>query len=172
MKVAEKLFVSIDYRLSLDSGEEVDKSKEGQPLGFVVGAGRIIPGLESALVGKEKGESFKVSLEPENAYGQVDDSLYQEIPRERFPADMNIEPGMTFQAMGPRGPMPLTVQSVEGDTVKVDLNHPMAGKRLHFDVSIVEVREARPEEIQPAGGCACGPDGAEKPDCGPSCGCG
>ena len=133
MKVADKLFVAIDYQLSLDSGEEVDKSAEGKPLEFVVGAGRIIPGLENALMGKEAGESFKVSLEPENAYGIIDETLFQEIPRERFPAEVDIQPGMTFQAMGPRGPMMLTVQGIEGDAVKVDLNHPMAGKRLHFN---------------------------------------
>jgi FKBP-type peptidyl-prolyl cis-trans isomerase SlyD len=76
--------------------------------------------------------------------------------------------------MGPRGPMMLTVQGIEGDAVKVDLNHPMAGKRLHFNVKIAEVREARPEEIQPAagGGCACGPEAAGKEDCGPGCACG
>lgn len=173
MKVADKLFVAIDYQLSLDSGEEVDKSAEGKPLEFVVGTGRIIPGLENALMGIEEGESLKVSLEPENAYGLIDDSLFQEIPRERFPAEADLEAGMTFQAMGPRGPMMLTVQGVEGDVVKVDLNHPMAGKKLHFDIRIAEVREARPEEIQPAGGgCACGPEAADKEDCGPGCACG
>jgi len=172
VKVAENLFVAIDYRLSLDSGEEVDSSQEGNPLSFVVGAGRIIPGLENALVGKEEGESFKVSLEPENAYGAIDDSLFQEIPRERFPADVEIKPGMAFQATGPRGPIMLTVKEADESAVKVDLNHPMAGKKLHFDVKVVEVREASPEELQsPQGGCACGPE-KEKEDCGPGCACG
>jgi FKBP-type peptidyl-prolyl cis-trans isomerase SlyD len=185
VKIADNRFVSIDYRLTLDSGEEIDRSPAGSPLGFVAGTGSIIPGLESALMGREAGEGFRVTVEPEQAYGPVQDDLFQIIPRERFPAGIEIAPGMSFQARGPRGPVAMTVAAVGGDAVTVDLNHPMAGKRLTFDVKVVEVREPRADELpQFTGGCACGPQEQSACGCGPGggggcgsateggCGCG
>jgi FKBP-type peptidyl-prolyl cis-trans isomerase SlyD len=184
VKIADNRFVSIDYRLTLESGEEVDRSPAGSPLGFVAGTGSIISGLESALMGREAGEGFRVTVEPEQAYGPVQDDLIQIIPRERFPAGVEIAPGMAFQARGPRGPVAMTVTSVREDAVTVDLNHPMAGKRLIFVVNVVEVREPRAEELpQFSGGCACGPQEQSACGCGPEgeggcgssaggCGCG
>ncbi len=169
MNIAEKLFVSIDYHLSLESGEKVDSSLEGRPLGFVTGTGRIIPGLENALMGKAPGESLKVTLEPEEAYGEVDPGLLQEIPKSSFPGDVEITPGMAFQAQSPRGPVKVTVTAInDNDTVTIDRNHPLAGKRLFFDVKVVEVREPLAEELTPPSadcGCDCGPDSSK--DCGP-----
>ena len=181
MNVAEKLFVSIDYSLSLESGEEVDSSVEGQPLGFVAGTGRIIPGLEKALMGKAAGDSLKVTVEPEEAYGEVDHGLMQDIPKSSFPGDVEITPGMSFQAQSPRGPVKITVAGIkDNDMVTVDLNHPLAGKRLFFDVKVVEVREALAEELAPPAadcGCGsdcgpdCGPDSSKEKDCGSGSGC-
>lgn len=168
MKIADNHFVAIDYRLTLDSGEEFDRSAEGAPLRFVTGTGSIIPGLESALAGKSAGDSFKVSIEPEEAYGPVQNELLQAIPRERFPADVDITPGMAFHARGPRGPVALTVVSVDQDHVNVDLNHPLAGKRLTFDVKVHEVREPLTHEMPPAAsGCGCGPQEQSACGCGP-----
>ena len=165
MKIADNSFVSIDYRLTLESGEEVDRSPAGSPLGFVAGTGSIIPGLESALMGREAGEGLRVTVEPEQAYGPVQQELLQIIPRDRFPAGVEIAPGMSFQARGPRGPVAMTVTAVADDAVTIDMNHPMAGKRLIFDVSVVEVREPRADEMpQFSGGCGCGPE--EQSDCG------
>ena len=95
MKIADNQFVAIDYRLTLESGEEVDRSAEGSPLGFVTGTGSIIPGLENALAGKSAGESFRVTVEPESGYGPVQPELVQAIPRDRFPSDIEIAPGNT-----------------------------------------------------------------------------
>ncbi len=172
MKAAQNLFVSIDYSLSLDSGDQVDSSPEGEPLGFVLGAGQIIPGLEKALVGKAAGDEARITLEPEDAYGPVQDDLFQNIPKAKFPEGVEVKPGAAFQAQGPRGPMMITVSAVNDDeTVTIDLNHPMAGKRLVFDVKVVEVREAKEEELtRLSSGCACGPEGQQ--DCGSDCGCG
>lgn len=174
MKVGEKTFVAIDYRLSLDSGEMVDSSPEGQPLGFVTGMGRILPGLEAALMGKAAGESAQVTLEPGEGYGEINEDLLRDVPKSQFPKDVDIEVGMTFTADSPRGPVPLTVAKIGEEDITVDLNHPMAGKRLHFDVKVAEVREPLPEELaQPAQGCGCGggePEG--EMDCGPNCACG
>ncbi len=168
MKIADNHFVAIDYRLTLETGEEFDRSPEGAPLGFVTGTGSIIPGLESALAGKSAGDSFKVSIDPEEAYGPVQKELLQAIPRERFPTDTDITPGMAFHARGPRGPVALTVVSVDQDHVNVDLNHPLAGKRLTFDVKVHEVRAPLPHEFPPApSGCACGPREQSACGCGP-----
>jgi FKBP-type peptidyl-prolyl cis-trans isomerase SlyD len=173
VKIGEKTFVAIDYRLFLDSGEEIDRSPEGEPLAFVTGTGRILPGLEDALMGKGSGESSRVTLEAEDAYGEVDDDLFRDVPRSRFPQDAEIREGMAFTAESPRGPVPLTVARVGEDVVTVDLNHPLAGKRLHFDVTIAEVREPSEEELtQELGGCSCGCDSSEEEEsCGPGCGC-
>lgn len=176
MKIADNRYVSIDYRLTLESGEEIDRSPEGAPLGFVAGTGSIIPGLDNALLGRVAGDDFKVAVEPEQAYGPVQDDLIQIIPRERFPQGVEIGPGMAFQARGPRGPVAMTVKAVSPDAVTVDLNHPLAGKKLFFDVKVVEVREPLPEEMPSfsAGGCACGPQEQSDCGCGPggSGGCG
>jgi FKBP-type peptidyl-prolyl cis-trans isomerase SlyD len=176
MNIAEKMYVAIDYTLTLDSGQEIDKSPEGQPLGFIAGTGQIIPGLEKALIGKAAGDKTKIVVEPEDAYGPVKDDLFQNIPKNQFPNDVEVKPGMAFEAQGPRGPFMITVASVnDNDTVTVDLNHPMAGKQLHFDVNVVEVREPTAEELAQAAaslssGCGCSSDDAE--GCGPGCNCG
>jgi FKBP-type peptidyl-prolyl cis-trans isomerase SlyD len=169
VKIEDNVFVAIDYRLTLESGEEVDRSPEGSPLGFVAGTGSIIPGLDDALTGHVAGDSFQVSVEPERAYGPVQDELVQIIPRERFPQNVPIEPGMAFQARGPRGPVAMTVKSVTEDAVTVDLNHPLAGKRLIFDVTVVDVRAPREDEMPGfgAGGCGCGPQEQSACGCGP-----
>lgn len=168
MKIADNHYVAIDYRLTLESGEEVDRSAAGEPLGFVTGTGSIIPGLENALTGRSAGESFQVTVEPEAAYGPVQPDLLQAIPRERFPADIEIKPGMSFQARGPRGPVALTVTSVDSEHVNVDLNHPLAGKRLTFDVTVQEVREPLAHELPSAGSeCGCGPQEQSACGCGP-----
>ena len=180
MKIADKLYVAIDYTLTLESGQEIDKSPEGRPLGFIAGTGQIIPGLEKALMGKAQGEKAKLVIEPEDAYGPVKQDLFQDIPKNQFPADVDIKPGMAFEAQGPHGPFMITVSKVnDNDTITVDLNHPMAGKQLHFDINVVEVREPTAEELAQAAalssgcGCGCGPDTAGDPGaCGPGCDCG
>ena len=160
MNIKDKVFVAFDYRLTLDSGEEIDKSPAGQPLGFITGAGQIIPGLEKEMMGMSIGDSVKISVEPENAYGLVNPELFQEVRRNQFPEDMEIKPGMTFRSEGPQGPMIINVSEIKDkDTVIIDLNHPLAGKRLHFDVNIAEVRDLTPEESAGlTSGCGCGCD--------------
>jgi FKBP-type peptidyl-prolyl cis-trans isomerase SlyD len=169
MNIEDKVYVAIDYRLSLPGGEEVDKSVE--PFGFVTGAGQIIPGLEKELMGKSEGYEAQVVVGPEDAYGPVNENLVQEIPRSQFPEDTEIEPGMTFHAQGPQGPIMLTVKTVnDNETVTVDLNHPLAGKELHFDVKVVEVREPTAQELalaeQQVAGCGCGCDTTDQSGCG------
>lgn len=168
MQVEDKAYVAIDYKLTLDNGEEIDKSPEGQPLGFIVGTGQIIPGLEKGLVGKTTGDTLQVTVEPDEAYGQPREDLVQELPKTQFPDDVEIEPGMTFQAQGPNGPLMINVVEVQDENVKVDLNHPLAGKTLQFDVTINEVRQPTEAEMnEVVQSCA-----TESEGCAPGCSCG
>jgi len=177
MNIEDKSYVAIDYTLKLVSGEEIDSSKEGQPFGFITGTGQVIPGLEKALMGKEAGFESNIVVDPDDAYGLINENLFQELPRSQFPEDEEIEPGMTFHAQGPHGPVMLSVKSVnDDDTVTVDLNHPLAGEQLHFDVKVVEVREPSAEELKQiemmAAGCGCGCEVTDKDNCGSGCSCG
>jgi FKBP-type peptidyl-prolyl cis-trans isomerase SlyD len=173
MNIADKLFVAFDYKLTLDSGQEVDSSSEGQPLGIITGSGQVIPGLEKAMMGMTVGDSLKVSFEPEDAYGQVNPELFQEVPRNQFPGDMELQPGMTFQTQGPQGPMVINIKEIKDEnTVVIDLNHPLTGKKLHFDVNIVEVREPTAEELSGlSSGCNCDCSAEGQAGCGTKGGC-
>ena len=152
MNITNKAYVAFDYKLTLDSGEKVDSSEDSQPLSFITGAGQIIPGLEKAMMGMTTGDNVKISVEPEDAYGLVNPELFQEVPKNQFPSDVEIQPGMTFQAQGPQGPIIINIKEIKDeDTVVIDLNHPLAGKKLHFDVDIVEVREPTSEELSASG---------------------
>lgn len=166
MNIADRTFVSIDYVLTIDSGEEVDRSEEGRPLGFVCGAGQIIPGLDNQLRGMKAGDKAKITIEADDAYGPVREELFKEIPLDQFPDDEEIKPGMVFQAQGPQGPVTIVVKELIDDKALVDFNHPMAGQRLHFDVTVVEVREPTQEELFRAcqEGCSCS---GEPSDCCP-----
>jgi len=173
MNVADKLYVMFDYKLTLDSGEEVDSSADGKPLGFITGSGQVIPGLEKAMMGMTVGNSLKISVEPEDGYGLVNPELFQDVPRSQFPGDIELQPGMTFQAQGPQGPIAVHIKEIKDEnTVVIDFNHPLAGKKLHFDVNIVEVREPTPEELSGlSSGCNCGCSSEAQADCSTRGGC-
>jgi FKBP-type peptidyl-prolyl cis-trans isomerase SlyD len=160
MKIEGQVHVSIEYTLSLDSGEEIDKSEPGKPLGFISGVGQIIPGLEKQLEGKESGESMKVVVEAKDGYGEYNEEAVRDIPRQSFPEGMEIEPGMVFQANGPQGPTSIRVKELKDDAVVGDFNHPLAGENLNFDVKIGEVRDVTKEELdalEAAKAAACAP---------------
>jgi len=167
MNIADKVYVAFDYKLTLDSGEEVDKSAEGQPLGFITGSGQIIPGLEKDMMGMTVGDSSRISVEPEDAYGVVNPEMLQDVPRDQFPADIELKPGMTFQAQGPQGPVMINIKDIKDEnTVVIDLNHPLAGEKLHFDINVVEVREPTAEELAgQSSGCNCGCGEEEQTGC-------
>jgi len=149
MKVQDKTVVSIHYTLKSEEGDELDSSKDREPLTYLHGTGSIIPGLEQALEGTEEGENVNVVLEPDDAYGPVNDDLVQAVPREAFEDVEKVEPGMQFQARGPDGSTQrITVVDVAEDSVTVDGNHPLAGQTLNFDVTVEDVREATDEELK------------------------
>lgn len=170
MKVEPKTYVAIHYTLTLDSGEKVDSTEGGEPLGFIQGSGQIIEGLDKALLGKSEGDKFEVTIEPNEAYGMPTEEMYREIPRENFPPDVQLVAGVGFTANGPYGPVSFRVVRVEGDTVIADFNHTLAGQTLHFAVTVAEVREPRAEELAALSTeHACAPDDCSS--CGGGCGC-
>ena len=136
-----------------DSGEEFDTSRSGEPLTFLVGHKGMIPGFEREMLGAAVGESRTFTLEPEDAYGFPSDELIQEVPREMFPADMPLDLGTML--MSDAGP--LRIVAITESTVRCDFNNPMAGKTLHFEVEVMEVRAATEDEL--SHGHAHGPGG-------------
>ncbi len=159
MKVSKDSVVSVEYRLHLGDGEVIDESEPGQPLAYMHGRGQIVPGLEGQLEGMSAGESKKVVVVPSQGYGEHDPRGLQVVPRSMFPPNAQIEPGMSITAQTAEGDViPITVRELKGDSVVVDLNHPLAGKTLHFDVTVREVRPATSEEMEH--GHAHGPGGA------------
>lgn len=175
MKITKDTMVSIHYTLHDAEGNELDSSSGKEPLQYVHGNGMLIPGLEEMLEGKEPGLKFKAVIEPKDAYGEYNDKLVVEVPREQFETGTPIEVGMKFQAGTADGQVVVVrVIDVNDKIVKVDGNHELAGKQLTFDVEIVDVREATDEELASMGGCGgCGGHcGGEDDGCGCNGGCG
>jgi FKBP-type peptidyl-prolyl cis-trans isomerase SlyD len=140
MMIEKGKTVSINYKLTVD-GKVVDSSEGKEPLKYVQGEGRIISGLENALEGMQKGDKKEVVVAPEDAYGLVNEQAIVDIPKDNFSSGQEtLQPGMNVQAQSQSG-MPLNgvVLEVKDDTVKIDFNHPLAGKELSFAVEVVDV---------------------------------
>lgn len=147
MRVAKDKVVSIDYTLRAD-GQELDSSRGSGPLTYLHGHGALVAGLERALAGLTAGESLNVVVEPDEGYGEFDDDAEGvRLPRENLPEDLEV--GATYEAETEDGePVTLTVLDVEDAEVVVDFNHPLAGRTLSFDVTVREVRDATPDELE------------------------
>lgn len=164
MIVQDDVCVGIDYTLRIEDGEVIDSSEGRGPLEFIQGRGQIIPGLERALYGMALGDEKQVVVAPDDAYGEFDSELLESLPRSAFPADMDLEEGMGLRMRTQDGrTVVVYVRDANDENVTVDLNHPLAGKTLHFDVRIACLREATPDEL--AGGC-----GGGCASCGGGCG--
>jgi len=132
--------VAMDYTLTV-AGEVVDTSEGKEPLEYTQGAGEIISGLEQQMEGMKEGESKKIMVEAEDAYGPVNPNAVREIPRERFPEEVNLQPGMVIPLRDNNGnSLPARIDEVNGDMVVLDFNHPLAGQDLTFDVTVVDIR--------------------------------
>ena len=147
MPILKDKIVSIDYTLTGKDGNVLDSSQGKAPLQYLHGRGNIIPGLETALEGKNEGEQVNVSVPPGQAYGERDERMVQPVPRAAFQGVEKIEPGMQFQANTQAGPRLVTVVGVTAEQVTVDANHPLAGQTLNFDVKVVGIRDATQEEL-------------------------
>jgi FKBP-type peptidyl-prolyl cis-trans isomerase 2 len=136
--------VSLDYEGKLETGEVFDSSKHGDhshPLEFKTGEGKVIPGFEKAVIGMKKGDKKEFSIEPKDAYGEPNPQLIQEIPRSQLPEGQEPKEGMVLMANSPDGrQFPLKIAKVGKETVTVDLNHPLAGKKLIFNIEIIDVK--------------------------------
>ncbi|MBA1146145.1 peptidylprolyl isomerase [Ectothiorhodospiraceae bacterium WFHF3C12] len=148
MQISKNKVVAIDYTLTDDDGNTLDTSANREPLKYIQGAGNIIPGLERALEGEESGSQVNVTVQPDEGYGQRDENLKQQVPRNLFEGVDTLEPGMQFQAQTEGGVQIITVAEVGDEQVLVDANHPLAGVTLNFDVNVVEVRDATEEELE------------------------
>lgn len=150
MQISKDKIVSIEYRLTDDDQNVIDESQPDQPLAYLHGHGRIVPGLENALDGKQSGEEVSVKVPPEEGYGEHHAALKQEVPSSQFQGVDDLQVGMQFTAQTGQGPITVRVTNIDGETVTVDGNHPLAGQNLNFDVKIAEVREATEEELAQA----------------------
>lgn len=160
MNIEENAVVTIAYTLKDDKGEVIDSSEQHGDLAYVHGHENIVPGLEQALTGKAEGEEVQASVAPEEGYGERQDQLVFEVPRERLPQDEELQLGMQFRAQSAEGQeMVVTLVDVGDEQVTLDANHPLAGQTLNFDVEVKEVREATAEELDH--GHVHGPDGHE-----------
>lgn len=150
MQIAQNTVASLSYTLKNDQGDILDQADTETPFVYLHGAQNIIPGLEEALEGKQTDDAVAVSISPENAYGERDDRLTQEVARDLFAGvdETQLIPGAQFQAQTNAGTEVITVTSVDGDKVTIDANHPLAGETLHFDVKVLEVREATDSEVE------------------------
>ena len=148
MDITADRVVTIHYTLKDDSGTVLDSSAGGDPLAYIQGHGNLISGLEKALEGKTGGDRMAVSIAPADGYGIRDEALIQRVPRRALQGAGEIRKGMQFQARTEDGMRTFTVTGIIGDMVSLDGNHPLADKTLHFDVEVLDVREASSEELE------------------------
>lgn len=148
MNIAPDAVVQIHYTLKDDEGEVIDSSEGREPLTYLHGRGNLIPGLERELEGKKAGDRLNVTIAPADGYGEYNEELTQEIPRSALPDAADLQEGMQVHARSDQGMVTLTVIEVGEDTITLDANHPLAGKTLHFDVEIADVRDATGEELE------------------------
>ncbi len=146
IKITSGVFVAIEFAILLESGEQVGGSKPGQPFGFVIDRGQMQPTVEQHLLGMAVGEKTTFELSPAEAFGEREPENTRQIPREAFPANAELKVGMLFKPPGTQSPFPFTIQAISGDTVTVDMNHPLAGQKVRLNVTICEVRPLTEQE--------------------------
>ena len=147
MKIEKDRVVRFHYAVSVQDGGDVESSEGREPIAILAGHGNIIPGLEKAIEGHEAGDKFEVDVPAAEAYGEKREGMTQRVPKKHF-RDAKLVPGTQVMLNTNFGPRPVTIEKVGMSVVDVDLNHPMAGQDLHFNVEIVDVREATPEELE------------------------
>jgi peptidylprolyl isomerase len=136
--------VRVEYVGKLDDGTVFDSSKDSDPLEFTLGEGAVIPGFENANEGMEVGETLTTTVEASDAYGVADPRLKVNVPHDRFPDDIDPQPGQHLQVMQQDGnTIPVTVVEVADEAVTLDANHPLAGEDLTFEITLVSVDQAQ-----------------------------
>lgn len=147
----------VNYTGKLDTGEVFDTSEGREPLEFVVGSGQLIKGFDTAVVGMKKGDKKDVDLEPADAYGDRDESRIQPVERKMLPKEPEPKEGMMLIMSTPTGQkIPAKIEKVEKDVVMIDFNHPLAGKKLNFEIELVDVKDNKEdkEKGEQSSGCS------------------
>ena len=156
MKIDKNSFVTIDYLIKLGEDETYPPSGQPEEISFCLGWGAMPPGLEDAMLGMEPREGKVVLLSAEEAYGELDEELIMEVPREEFAPEVELQPGLVFETENEEEQIVyFIVQEVHPDKVVIDFNHPLAGKELEVSFTVRQVREATPEDLQQHQGCTC-----------------
>ena len=148
MKIANKTVARFHYTLKDEAGKEIESSQGSDPLAYLHGFKNMLVGVEKALAGKEAGDKFSVTLQPEEAYGERQEDALQRVPVKHLQGAGKWQPGMTALVHTEQGERQVTVVKVGKFMVTVDINPPLAGKVLTFDLEVVDVREATAEEIE------------------------
>ena len=147
MQIAKDSVVSFHYRLSVNGGATIEDSHGNEPMAYLHGHGNIIPGLESAMLGKAAGDAFTATIPPEEAYGIRNPQGLVRVPMKHVMTKGKLAPGMMIAVNTGQGPRHVQVIKPGRFVVDVDTNHPLAGATLTFEIEIVEVREALAEEL-------------------------
>jgi FKBP-type peptidyl-prolyl cis-trans isomerase SlyD len=146
MQIGAQKAVTIGYTLKDDAGQVLDTSDGRGPMSYLHGVGNIVPGLEKALEGKQAGETVQVTLSPAEGYGARDEGQVRNVPLRKLP-EGKVTVGTRYRVQTPEGPVAALVTAIRGDFATIDANHPLAGMTLHFEVTVIDVRDATEEEI-------------------------
>ena len=159
-KVENEKFVSVDYKGSLQNGEVFDTSHGRQPMEIQMGAGQLIKGFEKELLGMTVNEKKVFTLQPEDAYGERDENLTQSFARSDVPPELNPQVGMTVGLHTPEGrQVPARITHMDDEKLTLDLNHPLAGESLTFEIEVVGISSTPTQSPTACGsGCSCSPD--------------
>ena len=142
MHIAEGARVTLHFSLCLADGQQIDGTHDGAPATFVIGDGSLPGGFERALFGLEAGAAERLDIPPEQGFGLSREENVLLMPMEKFDSGIELEPGVVVAFSGPDGDRPGVIKSLQGALVVVDFNHPLAGKCLILDVSILAVEAA------------------------------
>ena len=146
MIIEDKKVVSFHYELTNQEGEQLESSRDKEPMTYLHGANNIIPGLAKAMMGKSAGDKFQITVEPAEAYGERKEANIQRISAKHFKNLRKLAPGQVVGLQTKQGPVQVTVVKIGRFNVDVDANHPLAGQALTFDVEVTGVRDASEEE--------------------------
>jgi len=136
--------VQVHYTGKLEDGTVFDTSEDGDPLNFTIGENRVIPGFEEAVTGMEPGDSKTTEVEPEQAYGEHREDMVMEMERDQIPDDVDPEVGQQLQLRLENGQtVPVLITALGEDTVTIDANHPLAGRKLMFEIELIDVAEGQ-----------------------------
>ncbi len=157
MKISRNTVATVSFIVTDEEGKVVGRTQPNEPVAALIGYHFLVPGLEKALDGHEKGDEFTITLNPAESYGEYDKTMLQEVDRRMF-GDFPIAVGNVFEADSNNGPVAVVIKEIKENTVVVDGNHPLAGKTLNFMVVVEDVREATAEEKEhghahPNGSC-------------------